>query len=129
MMDLEDSFRGGTMDHRRLSWLAAGVFLLASAGHAAEIFLKNGDVIDGKPVPIQALTRAEIERENANNSEYFPILMIHSGIKRHFVPAKQVVNIDQAGGNLNLEDYILDQKLGARRQMFRTLGGVKIDKE
>lgn len=117
------------MDQTRLSWLAAGVLLLASAGQAAEIFLKNGDVIDGKPVPIQALTRAEIERENANNTEYFPILMIHSGIKRNFVPAKQVVNIDQAGGRLNLEDYTIDQKLGARRQMFRTLGGIKIEQD
>ena len=40
------------MDQRKLSWLAAGMFLLASAGQAAEIHLKNGDVIDGKPVPM-----------------------------------------------------------------------------
>lgn len=129
MMDLESSFRGGTMDQRWLSWLLAMALALPSTGQAAEIHLKNGDVIDGKPVPIQALTRSEIERENANNNQYYPILMVHSGIKRHFVPAKQVVNIDQAGGMINLEEYTIDQKHEARRQMFRSLGGVRVDSE
>lgn len=117
------------MDQRKNSWLAVGLFLLASAGQAAEIYLKNGDVIDGKPVPIQALTRAEIERENANNSQYFPIWMIHTGIKRYFVPAKQVVKNDPAGGRLNLEEYTIEQNLGRRQQMFTTLGSVKIEEE
>ncbi len=117
------------MDDRRISWLAAWVLMGAALGQAAEIHLKNGDVIDGKPVPIQALTRTEIDREIANDNHYYPILMIHSGIKRHFVPAKQVVNIDQAGGRINLEEYAIDQKFGARRQMLRTLGGVKVDQD
>ncbi len=102
---------------------------ITATATAAEIHLKNGDVIEGKPVPIRAMTRVEIERENANNNHYYPILMIHSGIKRHFVPAKQVNNIDHAGGLINLEEYDIAQKFGARRKMLQTLGGVRVNQE
>ncbi|MCA9071919.1 MAG: hypothetical protein KDA84_23485 [Planctomycetaceae bacterium] len=120
------------MGHRifyRLAGLAIGIALSGAQLSAAEIHLLNGDVIEGKPIPIQALTRVEIERENANANRYYPILMINTGIKRYFVPAKQVANIDHAGGLLNLEEYTIAQKHGARRRMLQTLGGVKINQD
>lgn len=118
---------------RRFSYQTAGwaicIALSVSTLSAAEVHLLNGDVIEGKPIPIEGLTRIEIERENANNNRYYPILMINTGIKRYFVPAKQVANIDHAGGLLNLEEYTIDQKHGARRRMLQTLGGVRVNQD
>lgn len=101
----------------------------AAAVPAAEVHLKNGDILEGKPVPIQSMNRPEIERENAPSNRYYPILMVHSGIKRYFVPSKQVVNIDHAAGVLNLEEYEIAQILGARRRMLSALGRVQIHKD
>ena len=112
---------------QRTAWVLGAAFFLVPVAPAAEIHLKNGDILDGKPVPIQALTRVEIEREHANDNHFYPILMVHTGIKRYFVPEKQVLHIDRAGGMLNLEEYTIDQKFGARRQMLRSLGGIKVD--
>ena len=128
-MDERNTKRISSGRHRERIGLVCWLLCSAVSLSAAEVHLKNGDVIEGKPVPLQAMSRAEIDRENTPVNRYYPILMVHSGIKRYFVPAKQVVNIDHAGGLINLEEYTIAQKLDARRQMLRSLGGVKVDKD
>lgn len=128
-MDKRKINRMGCRFFYQIACFAIWVALSDPMLRAAEIHLLNGDVIEGKPIPIQAMTRVEIERDNANNNRYYPILMIHSGIKRYFLPAKQVANIDHAGGLLNLEEYTIAQKHDRRQRMLQTLGGVKVNKD
>ncbi len=111
------------------AFFLGAMWLLVMPARAAEVHLKNGDILDGKPIPIQALTRVEIERDKPNNNRYYPILMVHTGLKRYFVSDKQVDHIDQAGGLLNLEEYTIPQTFRSRRRMLRTLGGVKVDQD
>ncbi len=113
----------------RIVGILAVAGLTGGGAWAAETHLQNGTVIEGKPIPIQALTRTEIDRDHANQNHHYPILMIHTGFKRYFVPAKQVLNINAAGGVLNLEEFTIKQKFGARRQMLQALGGVLVRKE
>ena len=62
-----------------------GMCCLAGDVHGGKAQLKNNAVIEGEIVPIRGLTPGQIQRTKGP-TESFPMVMIHSGFKRYFVP-------------------------------------------
>ncbi|MFQ5731089.1 MAG: hypothetical protein ACE5KM_03935 [Planctomycetaceae bacterium] len=65
--------------------------LIGPRAVAGKAVLQNGTAIEGELVPIKGLTPALI-RQTKGNTESFPIIMIHNGFKRYFVPR---LNVDK----------------------------------
>lgn len=106
--------------------LAAAFVLAGFFGcevQAAQIRLKNGLVIDGRPVPIEGLTKA-IAAQTAGGIAVKSILMVDNGKQRFFVPARAVADTDEVLDRARLERFKLPQKAtGARSLAVTSLGG------
>lgn len=97
--------------------------LIGGARHATagEVVLKNGIVLEGKPVPIQGLTDDAIRPSRLPTKSY-PILLVDTGWKRYFVPARQVAEVHQAADLSRYEVFHLKQRTTGRKYMVQSLG-------
>jgi len=105
-----------------LCLIAPGVQLLS----AGEVRLKNGTVIPGRPVPLQGMTTNTRPRDREEIRVY-PILMVEDqGLRRTFVAARQVADVNQDIELNKHEVFTLSQrKMGGRGQMINTLGAIQ----
>ncbi|HUG91663.1 MAG TPA: hypothetical protein VML55_12560 [Planctomycetaceae bacterium] len=114
------------LDIRGLTIVAALVSagFIGGAARADEIRLRNGILLEGKPVPVQGLNRQTIEQNQSGPVPSYPILLVHTGMTRYFVPARQVEQIDRDAIR-SYEEFKLPPHLKqSRRLMFQTLGGL-----
>ena len=112
----------------KLCVLAAGTVLgLAAAGShlsGGEVRLRNGLLLEGKPVPLQGLNRQTIEQNQSGPVNHYPVLLVHTGMIRYFVPSRQVDEINRDALQ-SYEEFKLPPHLKQSRQlMFQTLGGL-----
>ncbi len=89
---------------------------------AGEVRLKNGLVIEGKPVPLQNLGTQP--KPVSSPTIVYPILMIETGVARYFVPTRQVVEINRDIELQRLETFTLPQKRTGGRSMVASLGSL-----
>ncbi len=103
--------------------LAGLCFLLGRTAEltAGEVLLENGTRIQGTLRPIQALTN-ELAKQTRGPTNTYPILMVHTGIKRYFVPRRQVLDVDQAVDLSSFETFKLPQSSSGRQLMLRSVG-------
>lgn len=109
---------------RLLLRTAIGICLLAGSLHAVpagEAVLKNGIRIEGKPVPIQALTQ-RIAQQKQGPTNIYPILMVDTGLCRYFVPDSIVADIDPSVEFSSYQTFKLRQTISSRKLMLRSIG-------
>lgn len=99
------------------------VAMLAAPADAGRVRLKNGLVLEGTPVPIQGLTDKQI-RQISGPINIYPILLVHTDLKKYFVPDDLVDGIDLQADLNPGETFKLPQKRAGRRMMFTTLGAL-----
>lgn len=119
---------------KRASLLAMFLVALSVSGrilplHAAETELENGVRIPGTPIPIQELVKTEFKRVGGNLQKFYPILMIDDPMRRYFIPARQVKDIDFAGAAKAMEEFEVPQKPGTRRRTVGMLGAVNVEED
>lgn len=95
---------------------AAPVFAVTvPRGIADEVRLKNGMVIEGKPVPLMGMDLKAIQTLKKSPTSVYPVLMIDTGIARYFVPEKQKVEVNRASGLASrFEKFKIDRLRSAR---------------
>ena len=101
------------------------VLILMLAGNGAgllagEVLLKNGTLIQGKPVPIQSLSLAG--KRSAGEIATYPILLVQTDLQRYFVPARQVSDINKDADLGRFETFKLRQRKTARKLMLQSVG-------
>ncbi|MDA1013616.1 MAG: hypothetical protein O3A00_04080 [Planctomycetota bacterium] len=108
-----------------LSIAAAAPVLLASMcqGLADEVRLKNGMIIEGKPVPLMGLDLTAIQTLKKNPTSVYPVLMIDTGIARYFVPEKQKVEVNRASGLASRFEKFKIDRLRSSRSLGPTVMG------
>jgi len=108
-----------------MTFLAIGLCAangFAPLSQAGEARLKNGMLLHGRPVPIEGLTKRLILQTQGPIRAY-PILMIHTGMIRYFVPARQVKSIDPKADLSRYVTFKLPQRKIGRKRMVSSLGG------
>lgn len=89
--------------------------------HAGEARLKNGMVIEGKPVPIQGLDPAG--RRSAGPVPTYPLLLIETGMQRYFVGSRQVESVNKDAELARYEKFEMPPHQRTNRStMLRTIG-------
>lgn len=113
----------------RVAFLAIAVSVLAGMFNAktsiaGEITLKNGTVLKGKPTPMQGITFSTAQQNAGGPTTIYQVWMIDSGVKRYFVPRRQVEpeSIISGGNLLAADDFTLPQKISGRKLMLRSIG-------
>ncbi len=98
-----------------------------AAVDAGKAQLKNRVVIDGEIVPVKGLTPAQIQRTQGP-TETYPIVMVHAGYKRYFVPDRKVdwQHSDQSAALGSKEFFRFKRKLGNRKAGPSALGPYRI---
>ena len=88
--------------------------------------LKNKTTIEGELVRIKGLTPAQIARINSP-TENFPLVMIHAGFKRYFVPRMQMdwEHSDLTPQPAVPEFFEFKRRLARRKPMPTSLQGVR----
>lgn len=87
---------------------------------AGEVLLKNGTVIQGKPVPLQSLKLSA--KRGANEIVNYPILLVQTELQRYFLPARQVSEINRDADLAYFQTFQLQQRKTARKLMLRSVG-------
>ncbi len=97
-----------------LEWCATSL-----AGHAR---LKTGMTFEGTPVWLQGITLGAIQRNQGPTTGY-PVLMVDDGMRRIFIPRKQVDDLSDAADFSKYDSFELKQHHTSRKQMLASLEG------
>ncbi|VAX38141.1 hypothetical protein MNBD_PLANCTO02-2326 [hydrothermal vent metagenome] len=106
-----------------LSLVVTGICLTLSLQRvlAGSVVLKNGIQIEGKSVPIEGLTKKIVE-QNAGPVKSHPILSIDTGMKRYFVPSRQVKSIDPSAILSKYVRFKVPQRRRGKKTTISSLG-------
>ncbi len=88
---------------------------------AGTVQLKNGMRIEGKPVKIQDLTR-RLQKMHKGPTVVYSFLNIDTGMKRYFVSARQVQEIDPSVAFSKYDRFNIPQKRTGRKITISSLG-------
>jgi len=89
--------------------------------YADEVILKNGMRYEGDADPILALTHA-LARQKRGPTRIYTILLVDTGWKRVFLPAKQVAEVVEKADLAQYEAFQLKQKKQGRKAMLASIG-------
>lgn len=112
--------RPGTCDRQKTATLVLVVCLLSTTLRADTARLKNGTVIEGEVVPIQALTIKS--KRQAGDYPTYRIRMVDSGTRRVFVPWRQIVEEHKEATLSKFQTFDLPQRKQGGRKMLKTIG-------
>ena len=97
--------------------LIAGSIPLASAG---EVRLKNGTVLQGRVRALQSLATV-VTRTNGELTSY-PIIQVQTPLRRYFVPAREVVELNNDEELDRYETFDLSRRKSRTSNRIQTLG-------
>jgi len=97
--------------------LFSGITIL----RADSVTMKNGLFIEGKPVPVQGLTK-KIIKQKAGPTTIYSLLMVHTGMKRYFMGGKLAASVDPSAILSRYETFKLPQRKSGRKFTITSLG-------
>ncbi len=117
------SFKRMFLSWSILSLVVAGICLTFSIQQlfAGSVILKNEIQIDGKPVRIEGLTKKLIS-QRAGPLKSHPILSIDTGMKRYFVPSRQVKSVDPSAVLSKYVQFKVSQRRTGKKITISSLG-------
>lgn len=104
--------------------LMTTLLMLGGSVRADDVRLQNGMQFSGNAVPIKGLTNA-LAQQTEGPTNIYPILLIDTGMKRIYVPQRQVLDIVKADGLARFETFDIPQRKTGGGRMLQSLGGIQ----
>jgi pimeloyl-ACP methyl ester carboxylesterase len=98
------------------------VLLLAAPACAGHARTKSGQLFEGIPARVQGLSLSAVQQDEGAIIGY-PVLMIDDGMRRIFIPQRQVDEVEEGADLSKYETFSLKQHRTSRKPMLGSLEG------
>lgn len=99
------------------------LLVLATSLPAGDVTLKNGMKFEGTAAPVQGLSMKAARQNSAGDIIAYPAILIDDGMRRIFVPRRQVAEQNNAAELSRYETFTLKQIRTSRKEMLGSLEG------